>query len=91
MEPEEFCKQENNKCSFKEKCVGIIKDILLVAFFTVIGIIVGAAISAAILEAIAAIIVLAVVLGLLLIIALILYFCNKKKKSKKCKCYCCIK
>ena len=89
MEPQEYDREEGKKCSFKEKCFGIVKDILLIAFFTVIGIIIGAAISAAILGALAAIIVLAVVLGLLLLIAIILLICNRKKKEKKCKYYCC--
>lgn len=83
MEPQEYflCKG-----CFKNKCFSIIIDILLVAFFTTIGIIIGAAVAEAILSALAALIILAIVLGILLIIAIILKFCNRRKKEHK-DCY----
>lgn len=85
MEPQEYYA---SKCCFKNKCFEIIKDILLVAFFAVLGIILGAAISTAILGALAAIIVLAVVLGILLVITIILMVCNRRKKKKSCDICC---
>ena len=59
MEPQEY--NNNNKCCFKNKCLEIIKDILLVAFFVVLGIIIGASVAEAILGALAAVIVLNII------------------------------
>ncbi len=89
MEPQEtiYCyDNREEKCTKKRSCLGIVAIILLAAFTLVIGLLIGAAISAAILANLAAIIVLAVVLGLLFILSLILIFCCKNKKDKKCKC-----
>ncbi len=85
MEPQECYV---SRCCFKDKCFGIVRDILLVAFFTVLGVILGAAISAAILGALAAVIVLAVVLGILLLISIIITICNRRKKRKNCDICC---
>lgn len=87
MEPQEY--ERVDRCCFKNKCMEILAIIIGVAFSAVIGIIIGAAISEAILGALAAIIVLAVILGLLVILSIVLIFCNKKKKDKRCKCICC--
>ena len=83
MEPQEYYL---TKGCFKNKCFAIVIDVLLVAFFTVIGIIIGASVATAILEAMAALITLAVTFGILLIISIILFFCNKKKKDKNNCC-----
>ena len=81
-----FCyDNKEDKCN-NRKCSKIVTFILAVAFAFVIGLIIGAAISAAILGAIAAVIVLAVILGLLLVLSIILLFCNRRKKDRKCKC-----
>lgn len=90
MEPQEkiYCCYDNNedKCTKKKNCLGIVAIILLTLFTFVIGLLIGEALSMVVLLALPAIIVLAIILGLLLILTIILMFCNRKKK---CKCKCC--
>ena len=86
MEPQDkeyYYEKPEYKCGKKRNCWGIVASILLVSFFTVIGLIIGAAISEAVLAALPAVIVLAVVLGLLVFIAIILAMCNKNNKKKQ--------
>jgi len=81
MEPQEYFL---NKGCFKNKCIALVIDILLVAFFTTIGIIIGAAVSATIMEAMAALITLAITFGVLLIVPIVLLICNRHKKDCGC-------
>lgn len=86
MEPQEneYCYEKPEyKCGKKRNCWGIVVVILLVSFFTVIGLIIGAAIAEAVLAALPAVIILAVVLGLLAILAIIMAICNKNYKKKQ--------
>lgn len=83
MEPQEYYL---NKGCFKNKCIAVVIDILLVAFFTVIGLIIGASVATALLEAMAALITLAVTFGVLLIISIVFFLCNRKKKDKNNIC-----
>ena len=81
MEPQEYFL---SKGCFKNKCLMLIIDILLVAFFTTIGIIIGASVAETIMTAMAALITLAISLGILLIIPIVLLICNRRKKDCGC-------
>lgn len=81
MEPQEYYL---TKGCFKNKCLISIISILLVAFFTTIGIIIGASVAETIVAAMAAMITLAISLGILLIIPIILLICNRRRKDCGC-------
>ena len=82
MEPQEYYLTKG--CCSKMKCFIPILGILLIALFTVIGIIIGAEVAETILAAMAALITLAVTFGVLSIIAIIWVCCTCRKKEKKC-------
>lgn len=83
MEPQEYCLVKG--CP-KNKCLIYVIAILLIAFFTTLGIIIGAAVAETILASLAALITLAITFGVLLIISIILKICNKYRKHKDCGC-----
>ncbi|MBR2705371.1 MAG: hypothetical protein IKE91_07870 [Clostridia bacterium] len=81
MEPQEYYL---TKGCFKNRCMTYIVDILLVAFFTTIGIIIGASVAETIMQAMAALITLAITFGVLLIVPIVLMICNRRKKDCGC-------